>query len=92
MKRLNQIVRLETQRGTSIVTANGVITPISQALFVRYPYGGFVWNRPIAIEVQTEQGASRVRILDVTLMVRLGLYLSGFILAVIFLLINRQDI
>lgn len=90
MARLNQIVRVETQHGTPVSTERGVISPVSQAIFVRFPFGGYVWNRPIAIEVQTEYGVDRLRIRDVTLMAQLSLYMFAFIAAVVFWLINRD--
>jgi hypothetical protein len=51
------------------------VTPQSQALAVRWPFGGFVWNRPVAILVERggPRSVERMHVVDVTRMVQLGL-------------------
>lgn len=90
MGQINQFVRVETHKGKSIATAFGKITPISQVLFIRFPFGGYVWNRPIAIEVQTDQAVNRIRILDVDRLIRMGLSVISFVIVVLFWLFSRK--
>ena len=48
------------------------ITPQSQALTIRWPYRGWVWNRPLAIWVAHGTQTERMPIMDVTRVVQLG--------------------
>jgi len=59
-------VELKTSTGIPIERGNMTITPQAQALVVRLPYCGFVWNRPVAVLVETDGRRERFPILDVT--------------------------
>ena len=43
------------------------VTPQSQALTVRWPRGGFVWNRPLAVLVKQGDDVVRTPVVDITL-------------------------
>jgi hypothetical protein len=90
MEQLKNIVRLKTVRGESIVTDNNIITPLSQALIVRFPFGGLIWNRPVAIEVDTGKDIRRLPIVDITLAIQIGIFTVGAMLTVIYWLIGRR--
>jgi hypothetical protein len=49
------------------------VTPRSRALVVRWPKGGFVWNRPTAVLVERDGQARRIPIVDVTRSLQVGL-------------------
>jgi hypothetical protein len=49
-------------------------TPQSQALSIRWPNGGFVWNRPVAIQVEQDGKIERIPIVDVTRLVQVVLW------------------
>jgi hypothetical protein len=49
------------------------LTPQSQVLTIRLPFGGFVWHRPTAVLVERAGRVDRVRIVDVTRLVEVGL-------------------
>jgi len=56
------------------VTAGGfTLTPQSQALVVRAPFLGWVWNRPVAVLVEGEGVSQRIPVVDVTRIVQLCL-------------------
>ena len=56
------------------VTAGGItLTPLSQALVVRTPFLGWVWNRPVAVLVEGEGASQRIPVVDVTRLVQLSL-------------------
>jgi hypothetical protein len=56
------------------VTVDDVtVTPRSRALVVRLPQGGFVWNRPTAVLVEQHGQVRRVRIVDLTRILQMGL-------------------
>ena len=59
-------VELKTSTGTPIKRGDVTITPQAQALTVHFPYGGFVWNRPVAVLVKRDGRQERFPIFDVT--------------------------
>jgi hypothetical protein len=79
MKRRTNIVEWRTASGNPVTVGDVTVTPQSQALMVRWPLGGLVWNRPIAILVEREGQTQRIPIVDVARVVQLGLL--SFILA-----------
>lgn len=74
----------ETTSGQPMTVGDLSITPQSQALTIRWPFGGFVWNRPVAVLVAQDGDTERIPVTDVTLMAHLGL----FVLSVLFTLIG----
>lgn len=87
---LRDMFRLQTVSGEPVTVDGTTVTPQSQALVVHTRFGGFVWNRPVAIQVEERDGQiRRIPIVDVTRVAQLqflGLVL-GAVLAV--LLIRR---
>ncbi len=59
-------IELKTSTGKPIRKGKVIITPQAQALTVRIPYGGFVWNRPVAVLVERNGRRERFPIFDVT--------------------------
>lgn len=91
MKRLKETVRRQTISGDKITIGDVTVTPQSQALTIRWPYGGWVWNRPVAILVERDEGTERIPIVDVNRIAQLGLLgLSLVFSMVIFVLLARQ--
>jgi len=66
MPNLRDFIRLETLTGEPQTIGAVTITPQSQALIVRWPQGGFVWNRPIGVLVNRAEQTERLPIIDVT--------------------------
>jgi hypothetical protein len=62
--------RLETRSGEPIVAEDSEIVPQSQTLTIRWPNGGYVWNRSVAVVVKRGDQEERLPILDVTLVAR----------------------
>lgn len=73
MQRLGEIFEWRTISGDKIAIGDTTITPQSQALIVRWPNGGFVWNRPVAVLVERDEGTERIPIVDVTRLAQWGL-------------------
>jgi len=69
----------QTIDGDPITVGNVIVTPQSQALTIRWPFGGFVWNRPVAVLVERNGRRTRIPIRDTTRLVQLGFL--GFSLA-----------
>ncbi len=86
MAQLKEVIRRQTVSGDRVAVGNVSVTPQSQALIVRAPFGGLVWNRPVAILVQRGHQTERIPIVDVTRMAQLallGLSLAFAILAIL---------
>lgn len=73
MANLNQIVQLRTQLGQPTSHEDLVVTPISRALVIRFLFWAFVWNRPVAVQVESPSGIERIPIRDGTLLVQVTL-------------------
>jgi hypothetical protein len=74
-------VELKTSTGIPIKRRNMTITPQAQALVVRLPYYGFVWNRPVAMLVEMDGRRERFPILDVTRVAVLAMVGAGVALS-----------
>ena len=79
MERLKEMIKWQMVTGQPVAVGGVILTPQSQALTVRWPNGGLVWNRPVAILIERDQHTERIPIVDVTRMVQVGLL--GFGLA-----------
>ena len=91
MKRSKDMFKWQTASGDKVTVGDVTVTPQSQALIIRWPHGGLVWNRPVAILVERGEQTERIPIVDVTRIVQLGLLgLSLVFSMVIFALSVRQ--
>lgn len=71
---LGNVLSWETREGP-VVTAHGrTVTLVAQALHLRTPFGGLVWNRPAAVLVDEGGSVTRQPIVDIT---RLALWAMG---------------
>ncbi len=71
--------RMEKLRGAPRQAGGATVTPITRRLTLRWPGGGWVYAWPSAIEVQTERGTRRLRIIPVRIIALATL--AGIILA-----------
>ncbi len=71
MHLLKQLIQWRTASGNRITIDDITITPQSQALIIRWPYGGWVWNRPVAVVVEQGGQLARYPIMDITRMAQL---------------------
>ena len=68
MAGFKEIFKWQTVAGDRVTIGDVAITPQSQALIVRWPNSGFVWNRPAAVLVERGDETVRIPIVDVTRM------------------------
>ncbi len=68
-----KMFQLQTHSGEAVTIGDATITPQSQALILRWPNGGYVWNRPLAILVERDGDTERIPIVDVTLVAQAAL-------------------
>ena len=86
MARLKDItVQWQTISGSPVTVGGVTVTPQSQALIVRWPFGGFVWNRPIAVVVERDGAGfvERRRVVDVTRIIQLGLLSFSLVISIV---------
>ncbi len=60
------ILSWETKEGPAITAHGRTVTPVAQALRLQTPFGGLVWNRPVAVLVDEGGTVTRQPIVDVT--------------------------
>ena len=73
MKRPKDMFKWQTISGDKVTVGDVTVTPQSQALTIRWPNGGLVWNRPAAVLVERGEQTERIPIVDVTRIAQLGL-------------------
>ncbi len=90
MTALNSTVQWQTEYGKTINFGDVRVTPQSQALVVRWPNGGWVWNRPTAILIEQDGQVERVPVMDVTRIIQIGLFGISLIFLVTSILTSRK--
>jgi hypothetical protein len=83
MEQIREFFRWETRSGTPITVGDTILIPRSQALSVRLPFGGFVWNRPLSVLVERKGQTDEIPIVDVTRIALLSITASGFVLTLL---------
>jgi hypothetical protein len=78
-----EIVGWELGAAEPVTLGRVTLVGESRALFVRLPFGGFVWHRPVAVRVEGDGEARRIPIRDVTRAVQLVLFGLGFAVLVV---------
>lgn len=73
MAQIGRFVQLQTTSGKRVAVDGVAVTPRSQALTVRLPFGAFVWNRPASVLVERNGRTESIPIVDVTRVVQLTL-------------------
>jgi len=73
MARLSDYVEVQTRERSPIQVGDRTITLQSKAVSVRWPGGGWVWNRPVAAVVERDGVVERIPIVDVTRLAILAL-------------------
>lgn len=63
---LGNILSWETREGPAVTAHGRTVTLVAQALHLRTPFGGLVWNRPVAVLVNEGGAVTRQPIVDVT--------------------------
>ena len=63
---MTRFIQRETRPGNPIIAGERMITPQSQFVMVRFPFGGFVWNRPTAVVVTENNQTQTIPITDPT--------------------------
>jgi hypothetical protein len=83
MEEEHRLVEFETRSGESVTVGDVTVTPQSSAFTLRWPGGGFVWNRPVAVLVEGPGGEERIPIVDVTLLAQVLLLGLGVLFGLV---------
>jgi len=82
-------IELQTKSGEAVTAGEIRVIPQSQSLTVRWPQGGWVWNRPSRLVVQRGEETEHIPVLDITRISQVVLYslsalcvVIGFVLAI----------
>jgi hypothetical protein len=88
MPAISRFVQLKTVQNSPVEAGGVRLTPESQILSVRLPFGGFVWQRPTAVVLeQAGRATRRVPIVDLTRLALIGVVLATL---VAFIATSRQ--
>jgi hypothetical protein len=88
MSKLKEIIQWQTVSGDQVSIGDVTLTPQSQALTIRWPYGGLVWNRPLAVLAERDGQTKRIPVVDVTRQAQLGLLGLGLVFSIITLILS----
>jgi len=78
-----EVFQRQMRSGDPVKAGDVTVTPQSEAICLRWPYGGLVWNRPVAVLVEQGTHTEHIPILDVTRVAQLGLLGLGVIFGII---------
>jgi hypothetical protein len=81
--------RVQTVSGAPVTRGGLTVTPQAQVISLRLPVGGFAWNRPVAVLVEQGGEIRRLRIVDTTRLLQLGIAGLGLAFA---MLIRRSGL
>lgn len=90
MTHLSDFVQLKTVQGTAVSTPHHTLIPESQALIIKFPYGGFVWQRPTAVLVQKDNQTERHPIVDVTRLATWSVLAASLLLPLLLRIIKKS--
>lgn len=90
MTKLSDFIQLKTVQGTAVTTPQHTLIPESQAIVVKFPFGGFVWQRPTAVLVQSGAQTQRHPIVDVTRLATLSVMAASLFIPLLIRLIKKQ--
>ena len=91
MAHLTDLIQLKTVQGTAVHTPQYTLIPESQALIIKFPYGGFVWQRPTAVLVQQGEQTQRHPITDVTRLTTWSVLAASLLVTLILRALSRSS-
>jgi len=70
-------------RGEPLTLSGRRITPIKRVVHIAWPGGAWLWQRPIAVEIQEGESLRRMPVHNITRRAIIGLALSAALVAVV---------
>ncbi|MEZ4594341.1 MAG: hypothetical protein R3D55_24840 [Chloroflexota bacterium] len=90
MPKLTDFIEWKTVQGTAVSTPHHTLIPESQALILKFPTGGFVWQWPTAVLVQNGSQTERHPIVDITRLATWSIIGASIILPLLLRLFKKQ--
>ena len=90
MPQLKDFIQLQTNTGEKITAGNLSLTPQSKALTIRLPFGGLVWNRPVAVLVEENGQTRRIPIVNATRLAQVGVLALALVSVIISAIIAQK--
>lgn len=78
----------QTIQGEKTTIGEISLIPEAQVFIMRWRHGGVVWNRPLALLVERDGQMERIRIMNLTHRIQLGLLGFSLIFCIIIVLIQ----
>lgn len=78
--------RWEKISGEPVTIDNTRITPQARVLSIRFPSGGFVWNRPVSMIVERGGERKTIPVPDITLISQIAFAASLLVFPILFFL------
>jgi hypothetical protein len=85
----DRLLSWEKVEGEPFSAHGYTVTPQAQALHIRLPFGGIVWNRPVAVVVDSDTGQQRIQIVDVTRVAQIALFAIALVASIASLLMKK---
>lgn len=82
MPGIGDMIQITTHTDRPITAGGITVTPQSLALIIALPFGGFVWNQPIAVLVERDGEIKRIPVVDVTRLALMGMAGLGVAFAI----------
>ena len=70
-------------RGTPLAVRGWRMTPVKRAVQLTWPGGAWLWQRPVAVEVQEDGSTRRIPISNITRRALVGMALGMALIAVL---------
>lgn len=64
--KLREWVNLETVTGEAVQAGDLLLRPQAQVLRLRWPWGGYVFNRPVGVLIDDGEQVTRIPVIDAT--------------------------
>jgi hypothetical protein len=90
MAHITDFIELKTVQGTAVHTPHHTLIPESQALIIKFPFGGFVWQRPTAVLLQQNGHTQRHPITDITRLATWSVLGASLLIPLILRLLRKQ--
>lgn len=91
---MNDFIQMKTAVGEPIHIEQTMIIPETKVVELKFPFGGFVWNRPTAVTVAQHGRTETIPIQDVTrlaLLTAVGLAVFSNLLILLVLFGKRRS-
>lgn len=90
---LKELIKIDTHFGDPIIIRDNTdmehkVVLEARSMTMRWSFGWFVWNRPIAIIVEQDDEKNRIPIIDTTRLIQLSLVVGALILGIAMFLIS----